>query len=55
MCNIRLSMSDSAFIRDVAERILNKGESITFDESRRLLSTDDIITLSSYANIMTRK
>ena len=55
VCNIRQSMSDSAFIRDVAERILDREESITFDESRRLLSTNDIITLSSYANSITRK
>jgi biotin synthase len=48
-------MSGSAFISDVAERILNRGENITFDESRQLLSTDDIVTLSSYANTITRK
>src|SRR5919108_3309343 len=48
-------MSGSAFISDVAERILNRGENITFDESRQLLSTDDIVTLSSYANTITRR
>ncbi len=48
-------MYDTAFIRDVAERILNRGKGITFEESRRLLSTNDIITLSSYANAITRK
>ena len=48
-------MSDFAFIRNVAERILTGGENVTFDESRQLLSTDDILTLSSYANTITRK
>jgi len=48
-------MSDSAFLRDVAGKILDKGENITFDEARRLLSTDDIITLASHANNITRK
>jgi biotin synthase len=48
-------MSDSAFLRDVAGKILDKGENITFDEARRLLSTDDIITLASHANKITRK
>lgn len=48
-------MSDSMFIRGIAERILNKGENITFDESRQLLSTDDIVSLSYYANAITRK
>jgi biotin synthase len=48
-------MSDSAFLRDVAGKILDKGENITFDEARRLLSTDDIITLASYANTITRE
>jgi biotin synthase len=48
-------MSDSAFISDVAEKILNREKGITFEDSKRLLSTDDIITLSSYANAITRK
>jgi biotin synthase len=48
-------MSYSVFLRDVAGRILNRGENITFDEARRLLSTDDIITLASYANTITRE
>jgi biotin synthase len=48
-------MSDSAFLRDVAGKILDKGENITFDEARRLLSTDDIISLASHANNITRK
>src|SRR5918993_4658711 len=48
-------MSDSVFIRGIAERILNKGEDITFDESRQLLSTNDIVSLSYYANAITRK
>jgi biotin synthase len=48
-------MSYSVFLRDVAGRILNRGENITFDEAKRLLSTDDIITLASYANTITRE
>ena len=48
-------MSDSVFIRGIAERILNNGENITFDESKQLLSTTDIVSLSYYANAITRK
>ena len=48
-------MSDSVFIRGIAERILNKEENITFDESKQLLSTTDIVSLSYYANAITRK
>jgi biotin synthase len=48
-------MSDSVFMRGIAERILNKGENITFDESKQLLSTTDIVSLSYYANAITRK
>ena len=48
-------MSDSMFIRGIAERILNKGADVTFDESRQLLSTNDIVSLSYYANAITRK
>jgi biotin synthase len=48
-------MSDSVFIRGIAERILNKGGNITFDESKQLLSTTDIVSLSYYANSITRK
>ena len=48
-------MSDSDFLADVAGRILNRGENITFDEARRLLSTDDIFSLASHANNITKK
>src|SRR4051794_37392780 len=48
-------MSDADFLADVAGRILNRGENITFDEARRLLSTDDIFSLAYHANNITKK
>ena len=48
-------MSNSGVISKIGERILNKGEDITFEESKQLLFTHDVMTLSSYANAITRK
>jgi biotin synthase len=47
-------MSDTAFIKDCMEKVLDGGL-ITFDEAERLLETSDVVLLAECANAITRR
>jgi biotin synthase len=47
-------LSDEAFIKACAEKVLGGGR-ITIEEAERLLATTDVMTLTDYANTITRK
>lgn len=46
-------MGDAVFIRSCMEKVLSD-RSITFEEAKRMLATDDIMTLAECANTITR-
>jgi len=49
-----LMMQDFEFIDSCMKKVIN-GNSITFDEAEKLISTDNLIKLADCANIITRK
>jgi len=51
---IELLMQDFEFIDSCMKKVIN-GNTISFDEAERLISTDNLIKLSDSANLITRK
>lgn len=51
---VELMMQDFEFIDSCMKKVIN-GNSISFDEAERLISTNDLVKLTNCANIITKK